>query len=232
MASEFQGQTGRRRAEERLRRRRPSDGVQRRPGPAQPSIATSTVSASGKNMPITFVNEVGTWRYPARQRRRCSQLSAESDHVRQRPTVLPLVAFAFSAVIGVCGMRQPPTSGRARSSTAAVTAPAGPVSSPLPPPEALTDVLARLSDPTVAGADKIDLVELATADDAAALDKFGQRTCRQRRPAADVRRHRPEVVGNRGGQRRGDGERHHRQPAAGQVLAFRWSSPRSATSGN
>ena len=31
----------------------------------------------------------------------------------------------------------------------------------------------RLSDPAVPGADKIGLVEFATADDAAALDKFG-----------------------------------------------------------
>ena len=35
-------------------------------------------------------------------------------------------------------------------------------------------MLARLSDPAVPGADKIGLVELATADDAAALDKFGR----------------------------------------------------------
>ena len=52
--------------------------------------------------------------------------------------------------------------------------PPRPVSSPLPPPEALIDVLNRLSDPAVPGADKIGLVELATADDAAALDKFGK----------------------------------------------------------
>ncbi len=35
-------------------------------------------------------------------------------------------------------------------------------------------MLVRLSDPAVPGADKIGLVELATADDAAALDKFGK----------------------------------------------------------
>ncbi len=35
-------------------------------------------------------------------------------------------------------------------------------------------MLTRLSDPAVAGADKIGLVEMATADDAAALDKFGK----------------------------------------------------------
>lgn len=88
--------------------------------------------------------------------------------------MLPLVAFAFVAVIGVSACdSSPPPAPSAPSSTAAVTAPSAPVSSPLPPPEALTDVLARLSDPTVPGADKIDLIELATAGDAAALDKFG-----------------------------------------------------------
>ena len=35
-------------------------------------------------------------------------------------------------------------------------------------------MLYRLSDPAVPGADKIGLVESATADDAAALDRFGQ----------------------------------------------------------
>jgi hypothetical protein len=35
-------------------------------------------------------------------------------------------------------------------------------------------VLNRLADPAVPGADKIGLVELATADDAAALDRFGR----------------------------------------------------------
>jgi hypothetical protein len=44
----------------------------------------------------------------------------------------------------------------------------------LPAREALIDVLNQLSDPTVPGADKIDRIELATADDAAALDKFSK----------------------------------------------------------
>lgn len=42
----------------------------------------------------------------------------------------------------------------------------------MPPPEALTDVLYRLADPSVPGTEKLNLVEGATADDAAALDKF------------------------------------------------------------
>ena len=49
---------------------------------------------------------------------------------------------------------------------------AAPVTAPLPPPEALTDVLARLADPNIRGADKVSLVEGATRESAAILDKF------------------------------------------------------------
>ncbi|MGY4712111.1 hypothetical protein ACXDF8_21535 [Mycolicibacterium sp. CBM1] len=42
----------------------------------------------------------------------------------------------------------------------------------LPAPEALTDVLYRLADPAVKGADKLSLVEAATPDDATTIDKF------------------------------------------------------------
>lgn len=43
---------------------------------------------------------------------------------------------------------------------------------PLPAPEALTDVIARLADPAVPGADKLTLVESTTPADAATLDSF------------------------------------------------------------
>jgi len=56
----------------------------------------------------------------------------------------------------------------------AVSAPAPPAADPLPPPEALTDVLYRLADPELPGRDKIGLVEHATPDDIAALDGFGR----------------------------------------------------------
>ncbi len=95
--------------------------------------------------------------------------------MRQRPTVIPLVAVAFCGVITVsgCSSDAPPPA-EPSTTTAAATAPVAPVSKPLPPPEALIDVLNRLSDPAVPGAQKTGLVELATADDAAALDKFGK----------------------------------------------------------
>jgi len=47
-----------------------------------------------------------------------------------------------------------------------------PPTAALPPPEALTDVLGRLADPDVPGVNKINLVEGATPESAATLDKF------------------------------------------------------------
>jgi hypothetical protein len=95
--------------------------------------------------------------------------------VLQRPTVLPLVAVVFCGLVALAGCSSDaPPAAEPPSTTAAATAPIGPVSSPLPPPEALIDVLARLSDPAVPGAEKTALVELATPDDAAALDKFAK----------------------------------------------------------
>ena len=47
-----------------------------------------------------------------------------------------------------------------------------PPTAPLPPPEALTEVLNRLADPNVPGINKVSLVEGATPESAATLDKF------------------------------------------------------------
>ncbi|WP_205390582.1 hypothetical protein [Mycolicibacterium hippocampi] len=52
----------------------------------------------------------------------------------------------------------------------AAPAPGGP---PLPPASALIDVMARLSDPTLPGDQKVALIEDGSADEAAALDRFG-----------------------------------------------------------
>lgn len=78
------------------------------------------------------------------------------------------------AAFGLCGCESPPPPAAPDTETSSTIASAAPAPSPLPPPEALIDVLNRLSDPAVPGADKVGLVELATADDAAALDKFGK----------------------------------------------------------
>src|SRR4051794_30909358 len=83
-------------------------------------------------------------------------------NVRQRPTVIPLAVVAFWGVIAMVGCDSPPPA-TAPESTAATSAAASaaPITFPLPPPEALIDVLNRLSDRAVPGADKIGLVELA-----------------------------------------------------------------------
>jgi hypothetical protein len=78
------------------------------------------------------------------------------------------------AAFGLCGCDSPPPPAAPETQTTSLAASAAPSSTPLPPPEALVDVLNRLADPAVPGADKIGLVELATADDAAALDRFGK----------------------------------------------------------
>jgi len=49
---------------------------------------------------------------------------------------------------------------------------AAPPAAPLPAPEALTDVLGRLADPNVPGINKVNLIEGATPESAATLDKF------------------------------------------------------------
>src|SRR5690349_15925978 len=78
------------------------------------------------------------------------------------------------AAFGLCGCDSPPPPATPETQPTSIAASAVPSSTPLPPPEALVDVLNRLSDPAVPGADKIGLVEMATADDAAALDRFGK----------------------------------------------------------
>jgi hypothetical protein len=55
-----------------------------------------------------------------------------------------------------------------------VAAPPTETGTPLPSPTALTDVVSRLADPDVPGADKVGLVEHGTPADAAALDRFGK----------------------------------------------------------
>lgn len=88
-----------------------------------------------------------------------------------------LSAATIVAALGLCGCSG--NGDRAKSSHPATsvlttTAPAAPPTAPLPAPEALTGVLDRLADVSVPGADKVVLVEQGTADDAAALDKFGR----------------------------------------------------------
>lgn len=87
-----------------------------------------------------------------------------------------LSAATIVAALGLCGCSSGEHPAKTSHPTTSVltTAPEPPPSAPLPAPEALTGVLDRLADVSVPGADKVVLVEQGTADDAAALDKFGR----------------------------------------------------------
>jgi hypothetical protein len=88
-----------------------------------------------------------------------------------------LVAVVLLGVVGLSGCgdeSHPAATSTAPAVTTVTSAPAPPPADPLPPPNALTDVLYRLADPNVPGAEKVGLVEQATGDEAAALDRFGK----------------------------------------------------------
>ena len=93
-----------------------------------------------------------------------------------RPLSVALSAATALAAVGLsaCSSPHPKTGSSAASSLppASSSQVAAPVTAPLPPPEALTDVLTRLADPNVPGASKVNLVEGATPESAATLDKF------------------------------------------------------------
>ncbi|SPM42257.1 hypothetical protein MNAB215_4477 [Mycobacterium numidiamassiliense] len=93
---------------------------------------------------------------------------------------LPVLLTAATAVVAVglagCSHTEPKVPA---SATSSVVPPAStpvvvtaPPTAPLPVPEALTDVLNRLADPNIPGANKVGLVEGATPESAATFDKF------------------------------------------------------------
>ncbi|HTY29950.1 hypothetical protein [Mycobacterium sp.] len=88
-----------------------------------------------------------------------------------------LSAAAAVAAIGLAGCSHtgPRVVSSPSSSVPATSAPlvvAAPPTAPLPPPDALVDVLNRLADPNVPGANKVSFVEGATPESAATLDRF------------------------------------------------------------
>ncbi len=77
------------------------------------------------------------------------------------------------AAFGLCACSATAPESASTTTTAPAVA-ATPAPTGLPPTDALTDVLAKLSDPAVAGADKLVLVEGATDAEAADLDTFAR----------------------------------------------------------
>ena len=83
------------------------------------------------------------------------------------------LAALLVAAVGLvgCAPSGPPAPVAGPATTSVAPSPAV-APGPLPPPEALTGVLARLADPALPGADKLPLVAGASAADAATLDRF------------------------------------------------------------
>lgn len=98
-----------------------------------------------------------------------------------RRTTLSLGAATIVAAFGLSACNQPaapvesPSVETSPAPSVGMPAPAAPAPGgpPLPPDAALIDIMARLSDPAIPGDQKVDLIEGATVDEAADLDRFG-----------------------------------------------------------
>ena len=84
------------------------------------------------------------------------------------------VLACVPALAGCGNKSQPAATESASATTLSSVVAAPPPEAPLPPSEALTDVLYRLADTSVPGDQKVALVEGATIADSAKLDKFGK----------------------------------------------------------
>ena len=93
--------------------------------------------------------------------------------MRYGPTAaaIAVTALVLSGCAGNGDTRSAPSfSSPQASASPARPAPADP--GPPPPPEALADVMYRLADPAVPGADKLPLLQDSTPADAVTLDRF------------------------------------------------------------
>jgi hypothetical protein len=98
--------------------------------------------------------------------------------MRRRTTAVYVVAVVVMSATMLAGCANKPTdpavSATADAPTQALAGQAPGATAPLPTPEALTGVLDKLADTSVPGAQKVSLVEGATADEGAKLDQFGK----------------------------------------------------------
>jgi hypothetical protein len=94
------------------------------------------------------------------------------------PARAVLSATISVLVLGLsgCGEQPVPPMPEPSPFSAAVPGPETAPQAPLPAPEALTAVLQKLADPSIPGEQKVALVQHATADDGAALDRFAKAT--------------------------------------------------------
>jgi hypothetical protein len=91
---------------------------------------------------------------------------------RRIPALLGAAVVALAASGCLRNQSTPASPVTPSTMTATLSSVAAPSTAPLPPPEALTDVLYRLADPALPGLAKLHLVEGSGINDAPALDKF------------------------------------------------------------
>ena len=77
-----------------------------------------------------------------------------------------IVTMAALGLFG-CAENSVPPEPTAATVSSIPSAPAAPTEAPLPAPEALTAVLARMADASIPGDQKLGLLQFATPDDAA-----------------------------------------------------------------
>jgi hypothetical protein len=90
----------------------------------------------------------------------------------RRRLIVAVSAATAAAVLGLSGCSSGESENSSSAAQSAAPATSSPLAAPLPPAEALTDVLSRLADPNVPGINKVNLIEGATPESAATLDKF------------------------------------------------------------
>lgn len=95
----------------------------------------------------------------------------------RRPLLaLSAVTSVAALMLSGCGSEPVPPAPEPATTTTTVPGAQSAPAAPLPAPEALTGVLARLADPSVPGEQKVALVQFATPEDASALDRFATAT--------------------------------------------------------
>ena len=97
----------------------------------------------------------------------------------RRTPVAVLSATISVVALGLSGCGEEPIPPVPEPSASSSIGPAGPSAAPqapLPAPDVLIGVLAKLADPSVPGEQKVELVQYATPEDGAALDRFAEAT--------------------------------------------------------
>ncbi len=91
-------------------------------------------------------------------------------------TVLSATIVVVALGVSGCGDEPVPPMPEPSPFSTSTPGPEAAPQAPLPAPEDLTAVLQKLADPSIPGAQKVPLVQHATAEDGAALDRFAKAT--------------------------------------------------------